>query len=123
MQAGWEEERRLDQSYSGEAHGVPPWKRKLAVHAEAYWRLMRGKVVEDVADCVAIGSKSGFVATVALAVGVHGVGVAGGGDDGVEVVGLADLGLGMEDQCRERPRVSAMGGGGRVGRSLLPAES
>ena len=65
-----------------------------AVHAQTHRRLVRGEVDEDVAECVAVSSKGGFVATVGNAVGVHGVGVAGGGDDGVVVVGLADLGLG-----------------------------
>eukprot|EP00964_Phaeocystis_antarctica_P038799 scaffold22200_cov30-Phaeocystis_antarctica.AAC.1 len=65
-----------------------------AVHAQTRRRLVRGVVVEDVAECSAEGVEGGLVASIGHAVGVHRVGVAGGGDDGVRVVRHSDLGAG-----------------------------
>jgi len=83
-----------------------------AVHAKAGGRLVRGEVLEGVGDGGGVVAEGALVAAVSLAVGVHGVGVLGEGDDGVVADGRADLGRG-DGGVRSLPPARSRGGGGR----------
>ena len=85
---------------------------KEAIHAEAGGWLVRGEVLEGVGDGGGVVGKGAFVAAVSLAVGVHGFGVFGEGDDGVVAVGHADLGCGDGGVWRLPPAGPRGGGGG-----------
>jgi len=84
-----------------------------AIYAKADRWLVRGEVLEGVGDGGGVVLKGALVAAVPLAVGVHGFGVSGEGDDGVVAVGHADLGRGDGGVRTLLPAGPRGGGGGK----------